>query len=277
MPVPDGAIVRATDLTELDGRAASAEELRALALLPYGSFTTLLSEDGRTTGLDRHLERLASDSTALFGRPPASADRLRDLLRRAARTAPRVVVRATVLAPGTSLAEPEADRPLSLLVTTRAAPPRGGGAPLRLSTVRFQRELPEIKHVGLTAALHHRRQARRSGLDDALFVSGSGHVLEGPTWNVGLCSAAGEVVWPSGPRLTGVTMSLLHEAVGASRHAPVPWTELRAHPAGWTAFVTSATAGVRPVASIDGVRLDTRPEQVDALQRAHDALPRDTV
>ncbi len=265
------------DLTELDGREVTGEELRSLALLGYGSFTTLLSEGGRTRGLRLHLDRLVSDSVQLFGRPPASTDRLRELLRRAARHAPRVVVRATVFAPGTSLGEPEADRPLSVLVTTRAAPGPRPGPPLRLSTARFQRELPAVKHTGLLAALHHRRSARLRGFDDALFVSGSDQVLEGPTWNIGFVSPAGEVLWPSGPLLTGVTASLLHGAAENSHHAAVPWSQLRDGRGAWTAFVTSSTTGVRPVASIDGLPFDARPEHVEHLQRVLDGQPADDI
>ncbi|MCE7079828.1 aminotransferase class IV [Streptomyces sp. ST2-7A] len=282
----------------LDGRAVEPEELRALALTGYGHFTTLRVEDGRVRGLDLHLERLTRDGRALFGVAP-DPGRVRELLRRSlglfaaasAEEPPTVTARVTVFDPALDIVRPEAaDRP-AVLVTLRPVPDGGATpSPLRLRTVRCVRELPEIKHTALLGALRRRREARREGWDDALFVDAAGLIAEGPTWNIGLCVAesgpagdrpgAARVVWPRAAALPGVTAALLRERCGAgSGHAHVP-VRRDALPeiAGGTvraAFVTNATVGVRPVAAVDDLELDPAHPLITELAERYRALPGD--
>jgi 4-amino-4-deoxychorismate lyase len=53
----------------LNGRAATAEDLRSLALVNYGHYTSMQVRDRRVRGLDLHLTRLTAASTELFGCP----------------------------------------------------------------------------------------------------------------------------------------------------------------------------------------------------------------
>ncbi|MQS10587.1 aminotransferase class IV, partial [Streptomyces alkaliphilus] len=132
-------------------------------------------------------------------------------------------------------------------------------APLRLRTVRCVRELPGIKHTALLGALHRRREARRAGWDDALFIDDAGLIAEGPTWNIGLCVVGPDgarVVWPRAAVLPGVTAALLRERCGAGvEHARVPVRRAALPEVGdgvvRAAFVTNAAVGVRPVAAVD--------------------------
>ena len=52
---------------EINGRAATAGELRALALGGYGHFTAMQVRGGRTRGLQLHLDRLDAASREMFG------------------------------------------------------------------------------------------------------------------------------------------------------------------------------------------------------------------
>ena len=47
-----------------------------------------------------------------------------------------------------------------------------------MKTYPFQRPLPQVKHVGTFPLFQHRRQARRDGFDDALFVAFPGEQAE---------------------------------------------------------------------------------------------------
>jgi branched-subunit amino acid aminotransferase/4-amino-4-deoxychorismate lyase len=245
----------------LDGRPVTPAELAALALTNFGHFTTMTVADGRVRGLRMHLARLVDDCRTVFG-VELDRDRVLTLLRSAVTAgpvAPTVTVRVTVFDPAVTIAA-SADVPARprILITTRPAG-AGSTAPLRLRSYPYQRDLPAVKHTGLFAVVRHRRSAQAAGFDDALFVDGDGHVLEGPTWNIGFI-VDGELVWPMGPCLPGVTMRLVSAAAEAAglrcRSAPVTHRELTGE---LGAFVTNASIGVCPVAAIDATSLADSP------------------
>ncbi|CAM5600180.1 hypothetical protein SGLAM104S_07946 [Streptomyces glaucescens] len=92
-------------------------------------------------------------------------------------------------------------------------------------TVAYERDVPQVKHVGLFGALHARRTAQLAGYGDALFVDRDGRVSEGTTWNVGFVDRDGTVVWPRAEVLPGVTMELLKQH---TEHRVAPLTLARA-------------------------------------------------
>ncbi|WP_017584918.1 aminotransferase class IV family protein [Nocardiopsis ganjiahuensis] len=256
---------------ELNGRPVSTGELAGLALYGYGHFTTMLVTDLRVRGLELHMERLSRDCATLFG-SELDIPRVRELARRSARAHPSPsVVRVTVYDPTLDLGRPSARALPQILVTTRAAP---GSAPppVHLGTRLFTRDAPTVKGTGLFGAVRQRRAAQLDGFDDALFTGVDGRVSEGPTWNIGFLDGSG-LVWPQAPCLPGVTMRLVGQAAEALG-VPVSTRPLSAVAATGAAgaFVTNATAGVRPVASIDGVHLP-RPDLLRRLSQAYQELP----
>ncbi|MEU7638303.1 aminotransferase class IV [Streptomyces sp. NPDC039016] len=254
----------------LNGEPVGVDELKALALTNFGHFTTLRVDDGRVKGLSLHLDRLEADCRTVFD---AALDRvrIRDLIRQAVdgRTG-SLAVRVTAFDPGLGVARPGVDAEPRLLVTCR--PVGDASSPLRVTTVAYQRELPEVKHVGLFGQLAARRAAQRAGFDDALFTEpDTGLLAEGATWNVAFIDARDRVVWPAARVLPGVTMRLL-QAVHTWRRRPVPRTEL---PEFRAAFATNAAIGVRPLAAVDDVPLDTAHPMLDALRQRYLDLPDD--
>lgn len=250
-------------VVEVDGEPVDAAQVALLGTLTYGHFTTMRLEGGRVRGLQLHLDRLVRDCAQVFA-APLDPDHVRELLRRVGERADApVMLRATVFDPRFAPGRPDAAgvRP-SVLVTARAAAPpehRAGAARpdgLRLRTVEHVRDLPAVKHIGMFGPMHQRRLARVAGFDDALFVTGpgpGGRVCEGPTWNLALLTDGG-LVWPDGDCLPGVTRALVAQVAGdlgvRSSFRPVQRAELSSARA---AFVTSSGAGVRRVASIDGI------------------------
>ncbi|MFJ5925776.1 aminotransferase class IV [Kitasatospora sp. NPDC092948] len=233
---------------ELDGRPVVAAELQALALTNYGHFTTMVVEDGRVRGLGLHLARLERDCLAVFGVRP-DAGRVRELVRRQVPARGAVVVRVTLFDPAIDLGSVGGPASPRVLVTVR---PAGSGVPgaLRVRTVAYRRDLPEVKSVALFGVLRQRRLAQRAGFDDALFVDGEGGVTEGATWNVGFLRG-GEVVWPQGEYLKGTAMTLLQEVCGGGEE------RVGRELAGVDAvFATNATTGVRAVGTVDGREFD---------------------
>ncbi|MFI5530540.1 aminotransferase class IV [Kitasatospora sp. NPDC051853] len=255
--------------TELNGRPVRPEELQALALTNYGHFTTLRVSDGWVRGLALHLERLRRDCRALFS-AELDLDRVRQYARRAVPAAGGdVMVRITVFDPALDLAGPAGKADPAVLVTTRPAGAAAAWPPLRVRSVTYVRDLPQVKAVGLFGALHHRREAQLAGYDDALFVSPEGAVGEGGTWNLGLVRG-GEVVWPEAPYLPGVTQELLDGLLPGRREVVTPGRL----PEFEAAFATNAAMplGLRPVTAIDAVAYPSEHPVLEELAAGYAAL-----
>ncbi|MGW2492320.1 aminotransferase class IV [Streptomyces sp. NPDC001606] len=146
---------------------------------------------------------------------------------------------------------------------------RGVGAtpppPLRVQPVRYERDLPRVKHVGLFGTLHARRRAQLAGADDALFHDAVGLVSEGPTWNVGFI-LDGQLVWPDAEVLPGVTMALLRQS--GHDHVTAPVTVEQALTAE-AAFAANTAVGARAIAGIAGTGLATDHPLLKELQRSY--------
>jgi branched-subunit amino acid aminotransferase/4-amino-4-deoxychorismate lyase len=257
---------------ELDGRPVSPEDLTALALYNYGHFTSMRVEDGRIRGLALHLERLVRDCRVVFDFD-LNADRVRQLVRRVVQHTPsQRIMRVTVFAPDLELGHPGADVEPRILVTTRPAPSRAL-PPLRLRTVRYDRDVPGVKHVGLFGTVFYRRAAQRASFDDVLFVGADNRVVEGATWNIGFLNG-NRVVWPEADWLPGVTMRLVQDSLAGldleSVTVPVHLAEVATMR---TAFITNAGVGVRAVSSINEIAFADDDPTVRALQDAYLAIP----
>src|SRR6266545_141932 len=238
---------------ELDGRPVDPAELATLALYNYGHFTSMRVDAGRVRGLTLHLDRLVRDSKIVYD-ADLDADRVRQLVRRAVQSAQSpVIVRVTVFAPDLELGHPGADTEPRILVTTRPAPALVL-PPLRLQAVRYDRDVPAAKHVGLFGTVYHRRAAQRAGFDDVLFVDADARLVEGATWNIGFLDGD-RVVWPEADWLPGVTVRLADLAT------------IRA------AFITNAGVGVRAVSAINDIAFAKDDPTIQALQDAYLAIP----
>lgn len=256
---------------ELNGRPPDLAGLHRIATLNYGHFTSLQVRDHRVRGLALHLSRLADSAEELFGHRVGVAEehRLLGLIRHAVRDARDASVRVTFV-PGA-----DGSAPPDVLVSVSEPAPEEPGPPLRVQTVRYERELPEHKHVA-TMGLHYRiREARLAGFDDALFVGGDGLVREGTTWNVAFWDGA-RAVWPAAPMLKGVTMVLLQLAMSMTG---VPW-ELRPVEAeelsGFAAAVAvNSHSAARPIASIDELPLKDDGLLAGAMLAAWATVPWD--
>ncbi|MFJ2645178.1 aminotransferase class IV family protein [Streptomyces sp. NPDC087420] len=257
----------------LDGTPVSADDLLPLALTNVGHFTSMrVDADGGIRGLSLHLERLVRDCGTVWG-ADLDTGRVRDHVRQglAGVTGRPCVVRVTVYDPTVDMGHPaRADAP-RVLVSVRGAgarPPE----PLRAMSLPYERDLPEVKHVGLFGALHARRTAQLAGFDDALFVGRDGLVTEGGTWNAGFVDHGGTVVWPRGPVLPGVTMALLQEHSEHTEHrvAPVTLEQARAMAA---AFATNTSVGVRALSAIDDTELACDHPVLARLRKTYQSIP----
>ncbi|WP_156758211.1 aminotransferase class IV [Actinokineospora pegani] len=248
--------------------------------LAYGHFTTMVVDNGRVRGLARHLERLDRDCWVLFGQG-LPEDVVRAALRAALPEAGAVVARVTVVAPEIDIRRPEAPGEPKVLVDTAPLPETEAETetePLKVRTAGYQRDLPQVKHVGTFGLHYQRRLARMAGFDDVLFATRDGQVSEGSTWNIGFLDREGAVVWPSAPALPGTAMGLIQSGLSRvgvpSRVRPVQADEL---PSFAAAFATSAVSPVRLIGSIDDVVYEPDPDLAARLRRAHDATAAERV
>ncbi len=251
---------------ELNGRPASAADLRTPALLNYGHFTSMQVQQGRVRGLDLHLDRLQRATRELFGRT-LDLDATRGWMRRVAGTGDALTLRVNVFA--RTLDRDRLTTPVAPDVLVSAAPARAiASMPLRVRSVRYQRDAPHIKHVGTFGLFHQKRLAQAAGFDDALFVDASGAVAEGSIWNIGFFDGE-RVVWPDAPMLQGVSMQLLQ--VGLPQLG-LPMLTRRigvADLAGLrSAFFTNSACAVMPIACIDEVAFVVDPQLRERLEES---------
>jgi 4-amino-4-deoxychorismate lyase len=252
---PSEPVLRADDEALLRGRAA---------------FETLRVYGGRPFRLRSHLERLAG-SAAAIGLPTvdlSELEQLAGLALGAAGVADSVL--RLVSTPG-----PVGGEPSALALVT---PVPEHLEPLRLRGLRvvtllgFRAEapwlLPGVKSTSYAVNMAAEAEAQRRDSDDAVFVDGTGIVLEGPVTNVW---------WRRGQRLftpsldlgilAGVTRATVAE-LARGRWEVVEGRfgsdELKAAD---EAFTSSSVRELMPIAQVDGASLGRGPA-ADELQRA---------
>jgi branched-subunit amino acid aminotransferase/4-amino-4-deoxychorismate lyase len=256
-------------MAELNGFPADLNQVKALALTNYGHFTSMRVDGLRVRGLSLHLDRLVRDCRRLFD-AELDPERVRHLIRQAvADVSGAIVVRVTVFDPDLELGHPGAEAEPRILVTTRSAP-QTPLPPLRLQSTRYDREMPDVKHVGLFGSLRHRRIAQRAGFDDVVFIDARSNVSELATSNVGFFDGD-RIVWPEAAWLPGVTMASIDEVhEGQIATVPVGLSELTDMQA---AFATNAVVGVRAIASVDGIEWTDEHPILGILRKEYADIP----
>lgn len=256
------------DMVTLNGTPVSADDLLPLTLTNKGHFTSMRVDTDGIRGLGLHMRRLARDCEIVWG-APLDTERVREYVRQSlqGRSYP-CVVRVTIYDPKVEMAHPTDAREPHVLVSVRGAsalPPQ----PLRAKTVTYERDLPQVKHIGLFGTLYMRGVAQQAGYDDALFIGKDGHVSEGGTWNVGFVDQTGTIVWPNAPVLPGVTMALLRQHA-EHRVATITLDQAKGMAA---AFATNVSIGVRPLSAIDEQEFPVGHPIVSQLQHTYLSIP----
>jgi branched-subunit amino acid aminotransferase/4-amino-4-deoxychorismate lyase len=241
-----------------DGRVAGADDLRTLALRNYGHFTVMQVRGRAVRGFDLHLQRLRDATRELFDVELDDA-RVIDGLRRAFDVAAidDCTARVSVCAPAFDFRDPLRTVEVDVIVAI-TGPGEADPAALRVKSFRYERAMPQVKHVGTFPLFHFAREARRAGYDDALFVAGDGRVSEGSTWNLGLWDGEG-VVWPEAPALRGTMEQLLATALAEAGIAQARRSMALPELAGFKGAFATNSRGIQPVSAIDDVRFDGAP------------------
>ncbi|MEO6690398.1 MAG: aminotransferase class IV family protein [Dokdonella sp.] len=240
--------------SELNGSAVGIDDLRTLALINYGHFTSMQVQDGCVRGLDLHLRRLDRSTRELFGHPldvDATCGYMRQIV---GNVAGSLSLRINVFSRDLDRDRLNAPAQPDVLITVAAARTIASTS-LRVLSVRYERESPHIKHVGTFGLFQQRRLAQLAGYDDALFVDATGAVSEGSIWNVGFFDGE-RVIWPDAPALDGTAMQLLKAGLReCGAPAVTRRVELSEVASFRGAFFTNSSCAVCPIARIDGTDL----------------------
>ncbi|HLM53753.1 MAG TPA: aminotransferase class IV family protein, partial [Pseudoxanthomonas sp.] len=249
--------------TLLNGRPVADDDLRALALVNYGHFTSMQVRDRSVQGLSLHLQRLQRATAELFASALDLAQ-LRAWLRAPVASEPDCSLRVTVFSRAFDHRRPGETVATDVLVTT-APGATPSPHPVRVKSYAFARPLPHLKHVGTFPLFHHRRLALQAGFDDALFVDAGGLIAEGSVWNLGFWDGY-RVVWPQAPALRGVAEQLLQGGLAAAGVAqeirPLRLQELL----GFTAAFACNATGLREISGIDAVGFPDGDELMPILR-----------
>ena len=141
----------------------------------------------------------------------------------------------------------------------KASPPRPAHLKLWIEKQTANRRedivSPQAKvSANYASPMTAKRRAREQGYDEIVLVDEDGHLAEGPTTNLFVVDAAGDLLTPPSAKvLHGVTRSSVIELAKAEG---IAFREVPLRPeallAAGEAFLTGTTAGVWPVASVDG-------------------------
>ncbi|MBL0164815.1 MAG: aminotransferase class IV [Xanthomonadales bacterium] len=258
----------------LNGREPTLAELALLAQLNYGHFTTMQVRDRSVRGFGLHLQRLGMATRELFG-SDLDIDRVRAEVRQLLDDEP-TSLRITVFS--RALQRNRLERSVApdvLIATTSPHAPRNG--PLRLQSLRHERVLPRIKHIGMFDVLHLWRQARIAGFDDVVLTTAGAEIAEGSTWNIGFWDGR-RVVWPSAPALPGITLQLLDAGLRERGIESVSRPVFRDQLAGFRSAFMVNSGSVGPlIETIDAQRFEVDDDLLDMLKEAFESQPMEII
>jgi branched-subunit amino acid aminotransferase/4-amino-4-deoxychorismate lyase len=246
---------------EINGAPPTVEALHLAVVGNHGHYTSMQVRDRAVAGLDLHLARLREASAEVFPDSPAPADgTVVELIDHALGNRRDASVRVTVL-PG-----------MEIMVSVGAPVQDTARPPLRVRTIRYERELPHLKHRATFGLTHHHLAARRAGFDDVLFTGYDGAVLEGSVWNVAFWDGD-RIVWPEAPMLAGITMQVLRRGL---RELGIPDATARITAGALTGLTGAAAVNShcpgQPIAAVDDVSLPAYGPLTALLRRVWDAV-----
>lgn len=224
----------------------------------------------RVDHLDLHLARFARSAAALELPVPAEAD-WRELIAAglAEWAGPGEAVLKLVLTRGPEHSPSGVTALLTITAAADASAARRGVTaatlPRGFASTAFADApwlLGGVKTLSYAVNVAAKREAARRGVDEIVFTSSDGYLLEGPT--AGLLVAADDQLWTTPVGATGVLASVTIDVImAAARAQGVGATEalFRAGDLPGTdgVWLVSAVRGVLPVLELDGVKLPHDP------------------
>ncbi len=225
-----------------------------------GVYEVVACIGGHFLDLDLHLDRLERSCSAIGMPLPRPMHEIEELIRETWKRNPYIDAMAYIqvtrgVAPRTHLAS--ASLKPTLIITSRELPIPGdeklarGASGITLQDFRWKR--CDIKSIALLASVMGKQEAARRGADEAFWLDGNDHVLEGCSTNIFAVIAGILVTHPRDHQvLGGITRRMLIRAArGAGiKVAERPW---KLSEDGLTeCMLTSTTNAVLPICRMDG-------------------------
>jgi len=225
----------------------------------------------RVDHLERHLARFAR-SSALLELPAPDLDAWRELIGEAvaAWNTPGEAVLKLLRTRGPERSGSGLTELLTITAASDATRARQGVRAITLNRGYASDAFTDapwllggVKTLSYAVNVAAKREAARRGVDEVIFVSSDGFLLEGPT--TGLLIAADDQLWTTPLEGTGVLPSVTIEAILDEAHAAgvgVNRALFRAEdlPTSEGVWVVSAVRGLLPLLELDGVALPHNPE-----------------
>lgn len=255
----------------IDGLPATEEDLRYLAVVNYGAYTSFRVEAGGARGLDLHLGRLDANAIELFGET-VDRDWLIDLMRMGLDDRREGWMRISLFSAEIAARTPSPRvSPRTMIVVSEPPPPLAESVRVQVRT--YARDDAHVKHTATFPLIRARRLARDAGFDDALFADAEGLISEGSLWNVGFLRGD-EVIWPRAPMLRGVAQALIArrlDQVGLTqRTAEVHVDDLSGFD---SAFLCNSATPACPITAIGDLAFPVDAERIERLRAAWAANP----
>ena len=234
-------------------------------------YEVLRTWERRPFRLEAHLERLERSGAAIDLDVPAWRPEIERQLAAGIEAVPEGEVYLRVIltrgeSPDLDLLETRGD-PLRIVLAKPLQLPSPEAYARGLSLLAVHpdevvgRKAPGVKSNNRQANVIAHRLAREAGYDDGLFVHPSGHVTEGPTWNL-FVVRGGVLCTPplDGGVLAGITrasiLRLCDELGIETREGPLTLEEALGAE---EVFVTSTTRGVMAVSRVNETRFEDVP------------------
>jgi len=242
---------------EVNGHEPSDEAIALLDHEGWGHFTAMQVRDRATRGLDLHIARLAAAHREVYG-SQLDGDVIRAHIRHALGGRSDASVRVYGYWAG-------------VIVTVRG-PQDMLDRPHTMTAQHFQRPLARLKHVGSWGQGRFHDLATAAGFDEGLLVDETGRISEGTITNVGFWRG-GSVVWPTAPKLDGITMLVLQRQLRLSGVRQIEEVVRVQDLASYQGMILCNSRGWAPVSRVDDISIPLDGAFTDAISTAYDKCP----
>ncbi|MCG8428098.1 MAG: aminotransferase class IV family protein [Chromatiales bacterium] len=250
-----------------NGVPVDVSSLKTLAFAGFAHATYFQVRNSQVRGIDLHLKRLREASMKMFG-ASLPDEQIQNYMRAAIEAGPPdLSLMATVFSPTGEFTVGGANDTPEILVGT-VGPSSGPSGPLSLAIVEYERDLPEVKHVGEVGKTYYMRQAVAQGFDDAAFMDRHGRLSEGTIWNLAFWDGEA-VIWPKAAMLLGTSMSIVRrqlDRLGIPQRTQEVTLEDLPKMSG-AVVMNSWTPGI-PVNRIGSVAIPEAPKFLELLHQA---------
>lgn len=223
----------------------------------YGIFDFFKTIKGCPVFLPDHLDRFLRSAERMYLKTPYSKTDLQEIIyelihkNNLQNSGIRLLLTGGESADGYSLSTP------NFILTQQALEfPAHMPAPIRLTSLNHQRQLPEVKTMDYLMAIYNQFLLREKGTQELLYHQ-DGKVRECPRANFFIVNREGTLITPKAGVLAGITRSKIVNL--AKRRMSVEERELDLEEVylAREAFISSTTKQVLPVSEIDGIQIGT--------------------